>query len=305
METVKFLDVGHGDCAVIYLKNDEGIENTIVIDIPDSEKLLKELQVNNVKAINCIVISHSDSDHCKGLSDFISKFSQTGKIEKVVFNFDRTRQTKNQQILLKQLLESKSKLDISLQLGVLATEDDQLSLVKTEEVLSIIYPNVAECINPYLRNNTNNMSIVCLLSGRNSKILFTGDLEAEGWKNLLGRNKDLRCDVLKMPHHGAYWESECSIYEIIKHLVPKEVVISTKENRKYQHPCESTMQILNKQCIGIYCTQCTSLCHNLEDNEHGYKCRGDISVVERQDGYDIWTEVDNRKDFRSPACLKE
>lgn len=47
-QRIKFLDVGHGDCSVIYMQDDKGNLRTIVIDIPQSDKLLCELQENNV-----------------------------------------------------------------------------------------------------------------------------------------------------------------------------------------------------------------------------------------------------------------
>jgi hypothetical protein len=45
MHQINILNVGHGDSSVIYLMNDKReIVHTIVIDIPDSKKLLYEMK---------------------------------------------------------------------------------------------------------------------------------------------------------------------------------------------------------------------------------------------------------------------
>ena len=35
---------------------------------------------------------------------------------------------------------------------------------------------------------------------------FSGDLEESGWKKLLERMPELKCEILKMPHHGAFYD---------------------------------------------------------------------------------------------------
>ena len=70
--------------------------------------------------------------------------------------------------------------------------------------LFLIYPNVAESTEAYLKNDTNNTSIVCLLENDVCNVLFSGDLEESGWKKLLERMPELKCEILKMPHHGAF-----------------------------------------------------------------------------------------------------
>lgn len=77
--------------------------------------------------------------------------------------------------------------------------------------LFLVYPNTAESTDAYLKNNTNNTSIVCLLENDICNVLFSGDLEKDGWEKLLERMPELRCDILKMPHHGAFYDEENGI----------------------------------------------------------------------------------------------
>ena len=57
---------------------------------------------------------------------------------------------------------------------------------------------------------------------------------------------DLKCDVLKMPHHGAFYEGKNGIVlnKILEILNPKEVIISSGDNRKYKHPEKRTIELL-------------------------------------------------------------
>ena len=74
--------------------------------------------------------------------------------------------------------------------------------------LFLIYPNKAEYTEAYLRADTNNTSIVCLLENKVCNVLFTGDLQEDGWEKLLERMPELRCNILKMPHHGAFYDEK-------------------------------------------------------------------------------------------------
>lgn len=79
-------------------------------------------------------------------------------------------------------------------------------------------------------SNPNTASIVVLLHYWGNTILFGGDLQAEGWDNLMDYNKDFVADVrdvtiFRVPHHGrenAYSE------RLLQHIKPKLCVISDK-----------------------------------------------------------------------------
>lgn len=59
-------------------------------------------------------------------------------------------------------------------------------------------------------------------------MLFTGDLYFE--KKYINE-KALMVDVLKVPHHGSYWNN-C---EIMKNFIANNYIIST-DGKKYGHP---------------------------------------------------------------------
>lgn len=302
---VRFLDVGHGDSSVIYIQDvQSGNEKVVVIDIANADKLLSELSNNHVREIDLIVISHSDADHCSGVNDFLEKFMLTGIVRKVCFNYDKTKLTKTMRLFLKKFLENHQKGEIDLLSGQNDTSVQKRELFSSPGMkFFMIYPNVAEITKAFLQGNTNNASIVCLLESDGCNVLFSGDLEIEGWKSLLGRNPGLRCDVLKMPHHGAFYMETggMDLKSILDVLEPQNAIISSGEHTRYRHPSQQTIETLNERKIRPYCTEFTRICH-CNMGEFGRKCCGDIEVDVRNAGYAIKTETDNRAALAHAVC---
>lgn len=304
-QRVRFLDVGHGDSSVIYLSNGQSEnEHVIVIDIVDSNKLLIELENHNIKVIDLIIISHSDIDHCRGVNDFLEKFMTAGSVKKICFNLDKRQPTQVMRSFLKKFLEIYRKKCITLQQGQIDTSIQRKELISNDKSkLFLVYPNVAECTEAYLKNDTNNASIVCLFESGACNILFSGDLEADGWERLLERMPGLKCDVLKMPHHGAFYEGErgMGLKEILETVTPQNVIISSGNHEKYKHPGRQTIDLLKEKKIKVYCTEYTSLCHG-NMSEFDKKCYGDIEIIVTDAAFDIQTETKNQSLLSHIAC---
>lgn len=205
---------------------------------------------------------------------------------------------------LKKFIEIYRKQRITLLTGQNDTSIQKRELISNDKSkLFLVYPNVAESADAYLENNTNNTSIVCLLENDVCNVLFSGDLEAEGWKMLLRRMPYLRCDVLKMPHHGAFYADEngVGLKKILEILNPQNVIISSGNNQKYKHPELQTIELLKEKKMNIYCTEFTELCH-CTVNEFGRKCYGDIEGVVIDSTYEIRTETKNLSLLKHIAC---
>lgn len=74
----------------------------------------------------------------------------------------------------------------------------------------------------------NDVSIGILIKFNGIKMLFTGDSYFE---KMNISEQLLRVDVLKVPHHGSYWNN-C---EIMKNVIANNYIIST-DGKKYGHP---------------------------------------------------------------------
>lgn len=305
-QKIKFLDVGHGDSSVIFLK-DTGCETAkaVIIDIVDADKAADELARENIRILEILIISHFDADHCKGVNDFLEKFLARGKVRSICYNLDRWKPTQIMRCLLRRFLELCRMHSCTL-LGVhLDTKMHKHELIGDDSAkLSVIYTNEEDNTIEYLNHNTNNKSIVCILESTSCTTLFPGDLEAEGWDRLLNRLPALKCDILKMSHHGAFYADDkaAGTNRIVKSLKPKMAVISTKEHKRYRHPDLETIKVLKKNGVRIYCTEYTNMCQ-CSTIESERKCYGDIEIIVDKSGYQIFTEKNMTLSLHQPACI--
>ena len=81
--------------------------------------------------------------------------------------------------------------------------------------------------------------------------MFTGDAEDDVEKRLLKEGLDLKCDVLKVGHHGAKTSTSQKFIDATK---PKYAVISVGEGNQYSHPHEATISRLYESGIEFYRT---------------------------------------------------
>jgi len=81
------------------------------------------------------------------------------------------------------------------------------------EVLHPLRSGIMDGKNPW--SQTNNRSIVLKLAYRNRRFLLTGDIEQEAEAGLVQCGRDLRADVLKVPHHGSQTSSTRKFLEAV------------------------------------------------------------------------------------------
>lgn len=79
----------------------------------------------------------------------------------------------------------------------------------------------------------NDVSIGILIKFNDIKMVFTGDLYFEKKHNI---EKILKVDILKIPHHGSYWNNR----EIMENIIASNYIIST-DGKKYGHPDKSIL----------------------------------------------------------------
>lgn len=107
-----------------------------------------------------------------------------------------------------------------------------------------------ENLNIYtnLREEENDKSTVLKLTIKDKTFIFCGDAPKKIEKAISDSNIDLKCDYLKIGHHGS---NTSSLEEFIKKCSPKEAIISCGYNNKFKHPHEDTIKTLNKYKIKI------------------------------------------------------
>lgn len=194
---VKIFDIGQGDSSLIRTSR-----YTIMIDCyNDSYKyLIKE----GITHIDYLIITHGHEDHAEDLMDIY--YSTITVDYLVVSYYDDTELTSNALNYYKNVIYFKS--------------GDELDLYK----LNI------KCLAPIKdSSNVNNISLVLKIKVLKKTFLFMGDFEDE--ESLI--NMDLKCDVLKVGHHGA---SNAFTKAFINKCNPDVAIISCGAYNKFKHP---------------------------------------------------------------------
>ena len=99
-----------------------------------------------------------------------------------------------------------------------------------------------------LWEDENSKSLVIKLKIKDKIFLFMGDATKNIEKKLVEENIDIKCDYLKVGHHGS---NTSSLDEFIKKSSPKEAIISCGYNNKYKHPHKETLETLEKYKVTI------------------------------------------------------
>lgn len=99
----------------------------------------------------------------------------------------------------------------------------------------------------FVSADENDKSLIIKLEIENTKFLLMGDASKAVETNLLERNLDLDCDILKVSHHGS---KTATTQRFLDATTPNEAIISTGSNT-YGHPHQEVLQLLKKNDIKI------------------------------------------------------
>lgn len=227
---IHFIDVGQGDSTLIITKSNK----KILVDGGGSETgkdyigknvLLPYLLDRRIKKLDYVMISHFDSDHCKGILYVMEKI----KVENVIIskqgefseNYNRFVEIVRNKRINVILVKSNMKIKID--------KDTYFDILWPEE--TIIKENIL-----------NNNSIVAKLVYKNFSMIFTGDIELLAEEEII-KKYNLKSTILKVAHHGSKTSSS---EEFVEKAKPKIALIGVGENNKYGHPSKRTLDILNE-----------------------------------------------------------
>lgn len=132
-----------------------------------------------------------------------------------------------------------------------------------EDVVQLIHP-CYEDLGVLRPSGLNNLSAVLRVTGGKTSALLTGDLEAPGWAVLAdANNENLRADVLKWPHHGAWLDGRAGADALLEQVSPRYVVISVgTSGSQYSHPNDVVFEAIQHRFppTRLMCTQATIKC---------------------------------------------
>lgn len=215
---IQIFDVSHGFCA--YLIADNG--NVMLFDCGHNEKTgfrpSKYLPAQGCSAIERFFITNYDDDHVSDLAD----------LRKVLPINILHRNKSITPDILKELKEEGGPLTDGLEAAIDMAATYTLDVVDPPEYPSIEWA-VFHNLYPTFED-TNNLSLVVFIHCDGMGIVFPGDLEKTGWKELVKndsfREHLLRVNIFVASHHGR--ESGYS-EEIFTYCKPDIILISDEE----------------------------------------------------------------------------
>lgn len=216
---VKIFDVKHGFCAALMGKNhltliDCGHDNNY------KYRPLEWLYIKGYRHIDSLILSNFDQDH---ISD----------IKTIRDNFTVGKLVVNPSISAHHLRNIKIKGGaISEQMEIVLANIDKPEFKALSEV-EISTPEVQYnffwVVYPY-ETDTNNLSFVSFIRFGNSKIIYPGDVEKEGWSRLLQHQGFIshlqEVNIFIASHHGRE-NGYCK--EVFDFCTPEIVIISDQE----------------------------------------------------------------------------
>ncbi len=218
---IEFLDVGQGDCAIIY---SDGYCAVVDVGEPEAAPILnKALKDYGIQEIDALIISHLHSDHVGALP----KIAELYPIQNLFMP----------KILNKSIITAKTGKETATQKGAAFYEIDQGTNFKMGEFEITILSDY----NYNAEENDRSAFVMAEIDG--TKILFTGDAETKTENRLLDENIQIDCDILKVSHHGS---NSSSSERFLGEATPEYAVISVGENNGYSHPNTETLNALKK-----------------------------------------------------------
>lgn len=324
--TLTVLDVGHGNAAVV-----SGPDGVVVIDAgPGGADLLRYLREESISRIDCVVISHVDADHLRGLIAVLEEPSIA--VAQVRLNPDAAKDSE----LWDDLAWTLAHLDQvgEFEFRTSCVQGDVLPAVSPDAVLDVLAP-VKELaahgpgwVDPSGRvATTNTCSVVVRLGlAQEPAAILAADIDEMGLSYMQVVHADLRAPLLVFPHHGGSVATGANATRnaafatsIVGSVQPHTVIFSVGRGR-HGTPRPEIVAAVRAQVedVRIACTQLSEHCrrdlpradeapHILSLHAHGrasHSCcagtmRMDLSAVLKPDRVDH----DAFKDAEVPSAM--
>ena len=223
---IYFIDVGEADSILVKDKDQFSLIDTG--NNEDGPKLVNYFKELGITKFKYIIGTHPHEDHIGGMDDIIRNFD----VEHIYMPDVQTDYKTYTEIV--DLVKSKN-------MTIEVPEIDS-TFTMNDSMFNVLWISNSE-------EEINDDSIVLKLNYKNTSFIFTGDATKNVELKIL--DKDLKCDVLKLGHHGS---SDASSAQFLEKTKPQYGIISVGKNNEYGHPHDITLKKLNYLNTKIYRT---------------------------------------------------
>lgn len=214
---VEYIDVGQADSILLssggeYMLIDAGNNE-------DGGDVVAYLRKAGVDSLKYAVGTHPHADHIGGMDDVLNAFD----VDNVLLP-DATTNTKTFSDVLDAVERNDSTVTVPKQGDTYRLGDTSITVITAQKSADL-----------------NNTSIVLKAAYGNTSFLFMGDAETEVENAILSAGVNVKCDVLKVGHHGSDTSTGDAFLSAVS---PKAAVISCGAGNSYGHPSQSTLDKL-------------------------------------------------------------
>jgi competence protein ComEC len=281
---ITFFDVGQGDSALV--QTPDGVK--ILIDTgPDYKVLKRKLDLNSVRFIDALILSHAHADHASGVKDVFLNF----KVGTFYYpESARNETTMNQMLSYAKKTGVRCVPVVNLDEVKFGSGLEMISFCKdlnNDHVDSGGYGGSYEYYGKSSGSGENDKCIISLVKYGAFEVLFTGDADKEMEQYICkdysyhsntalanttpDENPSIKADILKVGHHGS---AASSTETFLKNVGARVSVISVGKHNRYGHPSGSAISRIRAAGSRIFRT----------DNS------GDVTVESDGKGFRMLTE---------------
>jgi competence protein ComEC len=228
--TIHFIDVGQGDSIFI-----DTADKDVLIDGGSksaSQTVLDYLSGLGVTHVHLVVATHMHEDHIGGLANILDAIT----VDTVLTN----NQTYTSQTCINFIAKAQTR-------NLTVAERGQTFILTETANITVINP-----VQPLEFSDLNDNSIVLKLLAGNTSFLFTGDAEEPAEQSMLVSSVcSLKCDLLKVGHHGSYTATSQTFLDIAD---PSTAVICAGLDNSFGHPHNVTLDKLYAKNVDVYTT---------------------------------------------------
>jgi len=223
---VQFPDVGQGDCALITLASGKNIlidgggayDNRFDIG---RRIVAPYLWNQGIHRLDLIILSHPHPDHMNGLKYLVRSFA-VGEVWTSGLDRDLPGYAELERLIS----------DRGIPCRIVSAADPPMVISDAEVRLLHPAPGFrTRQRKAYAAENSRSLVVRMALEGK--VFLFTGDIGEDAEQEMLLRNTDLRCDLIKVPHHGSKSSSSAPF---LSRTRPAIGVVTVGSRNRYHHP---------------------------------------------------------------------